>query len=37
MVVVLVGDEDTVKAIEVFFNGCEPGQSFALAQSGIDK
>jgi hypothetical protein len=30
-----VGDQDTVNVIDILFNGCYPGQSFAFAETTI--
>ena len=34
---VLVGDEDAVEAVEGLFDGGEAGESFALAESGVNE
>src|SRR5208283_514477 len=32
---VFVGDQNAVKAVEIFFDGGQTGQGFALAQAGV--
>jgi hypothetical protein len=33
----LVGDEDSVEAIDVAFNGGEAGESFAFSEAGVNE
>jgi len=36
MIGMFVSDQDSVNLIDGFFNGRQPGQSFALAESAVD-
>jgi hypothetical protein len=37
MIAVFVSDQDTVEVLDVFFDGCEPRQGLAFAESGINE
>ena len=37
MVGVLVGDENSVEAVDVALNGSEAGESFAFSEAGVDE
>jgi hypothetical protein len=37
VVSVFVGDEDAVDVLDGSFDGCEAGQCFALAESGVNE